>query len=72
MSATVFGSVDEQLCMTYEASECDAAGDYSGPQDVHVLSRERNQNAAASIVSPTCRRQLGTIDVNSVTSGCLL
>ena len=27
VSATVFGSVDEQLCMTYEASECDAAGD---------------------------------------------
>jgi hypothetical protein len=27
VSATTFGSVDKQLCMTYEASECDAAGD---------------------------------------------
>lgn len=27
VSATAFGRVDKQLCMTYEASECDAAGD---------------------------------------------
>lgn len=31
---------------------------------VHVLSRERNQNAAASIVSPTCGYQSAKFDSN--------